>query len=63
MDTEDFPDTRTLAGAAALWGQEKATAAKAAPMGYDWFLGSGWQERSRKLYSLAGEVARKLAAK
>ena len=26
--------------------------------GYTWFLGSGWQERSEKLYALAGEVAR-----
>jgi hypothetical protein len=31
--------------------------------GYKWFLGSGWQERSEKLYTLAGEVARKLAEK
>jgi hypothetical protein len=28
--------------------------------GYTWFLGSGWQERSAKLYNLAGEVAKKL---
>jgi hypothetical protein len=30
--------------------------------GHIWFIASGWQERSRALYSLAGEVARKLAA-
>jgi hypothetical protein len=28
--------------------------------GHAWFLTSGWQERSEKLYSLAGEVERKL---
>jgi len=28
--------------------------------GHRWYLGSGWQERSRKLYRLAGEVERKL---
>ena len=31
--------------------------------GHIWFVGSGWQRRSRKLYALAGEVARKLAAR
>ena len=30
------------------------------PVGHQWFIGSGWQARSEKLYSLAGEVARKL---
>jgi len=29
-------------------------------MGYNWYLGSGWQERSRKLYAAAAEVARAL---
>jgi hypothetical protein len=29
--------------------------------GYRWFLSSGWQERSLKLYNLAGDVERKLA--
>lgn len=29
--------------------------------GYTWFLGSGWQDRSRLLFELAGEVSRKLA--
>ena len=29
--------------------------------GHVWFVGSGWQERSERLYALAGEVARKLA--
>jgi Glycoside hydrolase 123, catalytic domain/Glycoside hydrolase 123, N-terminal domain len=29
--------------------------------GHAWFVGSRWQERSKKLYTLAGEVARKLA--
>ena len=33
------------------------------PTGYTWFLGSLWQDRSERLYSLAGEVARKLPAK
>jgi len=28
--------------------------------GHAWFLGSGWQERNGKLFTLAGEVARKL---
>jgi hypothetical protein len=28
--------------------------------GYTWFLGSGWQERSRMLFELCGEVSRKL---
>ena len=31
--------------------------------GYRWFQGSGWQGRDEKLYNVAGEVARKLAAK
>jgi hypothetical protein len=31
--------------------------------GYTWFLGSGWQERSERLYALAGEVAGKLNSK
>ena len=29
--------------------------------GHKWFLGSGWQDRSEKLYALAGDVERKLA--
>ncbi|KPL02445.1 MAG: hypothetical protein AMK75_02755 [Planctomycetes bacterium SM23_65] len=29
--------------------------------GQKWFVASGWQERTRKLFSLAGEVARQLA--
>ena len=28
--------------------------------GHIWFVGSGWQERSERLYTLAGEVERKL---
>lgn len=28
--------------------------------GHLWFVASGWQDRSEKIYSLAGEVARKL---
>ena len=28
-----------------------------------WFLGSGWQERSERLFTLAGEVERKLGKK
>jgi len=31
--------------------------------GHAWFVGSGWQRRSAELYSLAGEVARKLGAR
>jgi hypothetical protein len=31
--------------------------------GDTWYVGSGWQERSQKLYSLAGEVEKKLAGK
>jgi hypothetical protein len=30
--------------------------------GHKWFIASGWQERTRRLYALAGEVARKLNA-
>ncbi|HUS48165.1 MAG TPA: glycoside hydrolase domain-containing protein, partial [Phycisphaerae bacterium] len=30
--------------------------------GYKWFLGSDWQRRCEKLYALAGDVARRLAA-
>ena len=26
-------------------------------LGYNWYVGSGWQERSRKLYDAAAEVA------
>ena len=29
-------------------------------MGYYWYVGSGWQERSAKLYNTAAEVAAKL---
>ncbi|HUS47193.1 MAG TPA: glycoside hydrolase domain-containing protein [Phycisphaerae bacterium] len=31
--------------------------------GHKWFLSSGWQDRSAKLYQLAGEVERKLAGR
>jgi hypothetical protein len=31
--------------------------------GTTWFIGSGWQDRTQQLYSLAGEVARKASAK
>ena len=31
--------------------------------GHTWFVGSLWQERNRKLYSLAAEVARKVEAR
>ena len=31
--------------------------------GYTWFVGSGWQDRSERLYRLAGEVQKKVAAK
>ena len=30
--------------------------------GHRWFVNSGWQRRSKRLYSLAGEVAKKLRA-
>ncbi|HUS47195.1 MAG TPA: glycoside hydrolase domain-containing protein [Phycisphaerae bacterium] len=30
------------------------------PTGHAWFVGSGWQERSKRLYSLAGEVQKRL---
>jgi hypothetical protein len=33
------------------------------PTGNTWFLGSLWQQRSERLYQLAGEVEKKLAAK
>ena len=44
-----------------VWG---ATAWRWEPgvAGHTWFLGSGWQERSRRLYTLAGEVQRSLGA-
>ena len=32
-------------------------------MGHRWYVSSGWQDRSRQLYQLAGEVARKLGAR
>ncbi len=32
-------------------------------MGYYWYVGSGWQGRSEKLYSAAAEVAEKLGLK
>ena len=32
----------------------------AGPAGQSWFLSSGWQERSDRLYGLAEEVAKKL---
>ena len=31
------------------------------PVGHQWFLGSGWQERSERLYTLAAEVEQALA--
>ena len=31
--------------------------------GIDWFVGSGWQQRNKQLYAVAGEVERKLAQK
>jgi len=34
---------------------------RAGVAGHTWFIGSGWQRRSRALYGLASEVARKLA--
>ena len=34
----------------------------AGPEGHKWFVASGWQERTRKLFALAGEVAKKLKA-
>ena len=33
------------------------------PAGHQWFLKSGWRDRTQKLFDLAGEVQRKLAAK
>jgi len=33
------------------------------PVGHQWFLGSGWQQRSEKLYRLAGTVARAVGGK
>jgi len=34
----------------------------ATPTGHTWFVGSGWQDRTAELYTLAGEVTRKLRA-
>ena len=31
--------------------------------GMDWWFASGWQERTKKLFALAGEVAAKLGQK
>jgi hypothetical protein len=31
--------------------------------GYQWFIASGWQQRSKELFDAAAEVAAKLAAK
>ena len=33
------------------------------PAGHVWFLGSGWQERSEKLFTMAAEVEKKLGSK
>ena len=33
------------------------------PAGHQWFLKSGWQDRSEKLYALTAEVQRKLSVK
>jgi hypothetical protein len=31
--------------------------------GNAWYLGSGWQDRTQELYTMAGEVTRKVAEK
>jgi len=35
----------------------------AGPEGHKWFIASGWEARTRRLFALAGEVARKLEAR
>ena len=32
-------------------------------LGLDWYVGTGWQERSRKLFDAAGEMAKKLGSR
>ena len=44
-------------GTCAMWRWEPGGG------GQTWFLTSGWQDRSEKLYSVAGEVARRLAGR
>ena len=43
--------------------QGKTRGAVELAAGYLWYLGSGWQERTEKLFTLAGDVEKKLAAK
>jgi len=49
---------RTYATSANSWGYGCGGAA-----GHYWYAGSGWQDRTQRLYDLAGEVTKKLAEK
>ncbi|MEX1015789.1 MAG: glycoside hydrolase domain-containing protein [Phycisphaeraceae bacterium] len=40
--------------------QRRAAAAEVGLKSYEWYAGSGWQERTLELYDLAGEVAEQL---
>jgi hypothetical protein len=44
----------------ASYARALAWRARPSVAGHLWFIGSGWQERSRKLYALAGEVTARL---
>jgi hypothetical protein len=50
-----------------IWAQEKHTnraphsSLPGGPLGFDWYAGSGWQDRSAELYGAAAEVAKKPA--
>jgi hypothetical protein len=45
------------------WGYVGQPWSRQDDSGLSWFLSTGWQERSEKLYALAAEVQKKLAAK
>ena len=50
----DKPGSRSKRHHARRWRDRPNVA------GHNWFLSSNWQQRTAKLYTLAGEVTRKL---
>ena len=58
--------TLTLAGnrAGSIWSTRASTVERwwnnAGTAGHTWFITSGWEKRTQKLYRLAGEVAKQL---
>lgn len=57
---QDLLDERIIAF---IWAKRGSTSGQDSDLGWAWFAGSGWQERSAKLYTAAAEVAGKLNAK